>query len=278
MIPSKRGLSRYRWVAATSWSNGVWGCASVSMMAIGLTLLFSAGFAVHGPGSGPLLIRPYGADFTRDGVMTATITAKRKRQPSVTGGPLNPLLAVWLALRQTDACPQVLWGAGNAVHGRKGTARRGPRQIGGIHRRGRVLDASRDAAGAHTAEPGGHGSVRAAVGCRRGCNGQRPDEDCGHAAGDQNFAPCRHLRPRVTHVAHDTASTRRTGFRRQDLGTQVADQTQTNERHRHHRPSQRYQRRDHEDTYRDERSHPQQPAHALCDVLMRGPVDRFPAQ
>src|SRR6478672_47766 len=35
MIPSKRGLSKYRCVAATSCSNGAWGCASASTMAMG---------------------------------------------------------------------------------------------------------------------------------------------------------------------------------------------------------------------------------------------------
>jgi hypothetical protein len=36
MIPSKRGLSKYRCVAATSCSNGVSGFASASMMDMGL--------------------------------------------------------------------------------------------------------------------------------------------------------------------------------------------------------------------------------------------------
>src|SRR6185312_9791585 len=34
MMPSKRGLSKYRSTAATSCSNGVWGAASASTMAI----------------------------------------------------------------------------------------------------------------------------------------------------------------------------------------------------------------------------------------------------
>src|SRR5690349_1536547 len=34
MIPSKRGLSKYRCIAATSCSNGVWGAASASTMAM----------------------------------------------------------------------------------------------------------------------------------------------------------------------------------------------------------------------------------------------------
>jgi hypothetical protein len=36
MIPAKRGLLIYRCVATMSCSNGVWGCASASMMAMGL--------------------------------------------------------------------------------------------------------------------------------------------------------------------------------------------------------------------------------------------------
>src|ERR1044072_2577760 len=34
MMPSKRGLSKYRCMAATSCSNGVWGAASASTMAM----------------------------------------------------------------------------------------------------------------------------------------------------------------------------------------------------------------------------------------------------
>src|SRR5258705_12934698 len=65
MIPAKRGLSIYRCVATMSCSNGVWGCASASMMAMGLP-----------PNSArlrwarPLRHRPYGARFADDGVIS----------------------------------------------------------------------------------------------------------------------------------------------------------------------------------------------------------------
>ena len=83
-MPSKRGLSKYRWVAATSCSNGVLRLCIRFDDGHGFTLLLSA-VPAHGAGN-HFVFRQYGARFTGDGVITTAVGAGTEPLRAVPSG------------------------------------------------------------------------------------------------------------------------------------------------------------------------------------------------